>query len=97
MAFDPIQPKSVDRPVTGPERFERKYFIPASRVTLAAHLLRHCCVADREYPRSEVHSLYYDTPELDCFADSRTTFRPMTESHRRSESSLVQENLPIDS
>ena len=58
-------------PQTGSERFERKFFLPGSMVPFAAHLLAHCCPADRQYPQGTVHSVYYDTPEMDFFCDSQ--------------------------
>ncbi len=51
-------------------RFERKFYIPASKIAFASHLLAHCCVRDAEYPGGVVHSLYYDTDDMDCYQDS---------------------------
>lgn len=58
-------------PQTGSERFERKFFLPGSMIPFASHLLSHCCPADRQYPQGTVHSVYYDTPEMDFFRDSQ--------------------------
>lgn len=53
------------------ERFERKFFLPQEMIPFAAHLLAHCCPEDRQYPRGTVHSVYYDTPDMDFFCDSQ--------------------------
>lgn len=52
------------------ERWERKFYLPSSMIPFAAHLLAHCCPSDRQYPRSVVHSIYYDTADLEHFEDS---------------------------
>ncbi|MBN1818210.1 MAG: VTC domain-containing protein [Sedimentisphaerales bacterium] len=53
------------------ERLERKFFLPPSMISFVTHLLTHCCPADRKYPRGTIHSVYYDTAELDYFDDSQ--------------------------
>ena len=70
MTIAPIQSKRIGEPVTGQARFERKFFIPVSKVALARHLLTHSCVKDRQHSRSLVNSIYYDTPDLDYFTES---------------------------
>lgn len=52
------------------ERFERKFYLPSSAIPFASHLLGHCCPADRRYPRGTVHSVYYDTADLEHYEDS---------------------------
>lgn len=52
------------------QRLERKFYLPESKIALAAQMLAHCCPADRKYPRGEIHSLYFDTEDLDHFEDS---------------------------
>lgn len=52
------------------ERFERKFYLPTSAIPLAAHLLAHCCPADRRYRRGTIHSMYYDTADLEHFDES---------------------------
>ncbi|OGN88713.1 MAG: hypothetical protein A2158_00010 [Chloroflexi bacterium RBG_13_46_14] len=57
-----IQPDST--PV---QRFERKFFILPKNIGFAYSLLRQFCRPDREYPISTVHSLYFDTLDLDQY------------------------------
>jgi len=52
------------------ERFERKFYLPASKVRFAGHLLAHCCPRDSEYPEGTVNSVYYDTPDLAFYHES---------------------------
>ena len=52
------------------ERFERKFYLPSSAISFASHLLRHCCPADRRYPRGTIHSVYYDTADLEHYDES---------------------------
>ncbi len=52
------------------ERFERKFFIPPSKIAFARGLLRQICLRDRDYPEGRVNSLYFDTPDLDQFQKS---------------------------
>lgn len=51
-------------------RLERKFYIPEEKISMAAALLRHCCPPDPLYPEGVVHSLYYDTENLDDYEDS---------------------------
>ncbi len=51
-------------------RFERKFFVPSSKIPFARHILTHCCARDRQYPEGVVNSVYYDTSELEFFCDS---------------------------
>lgn len=59
--------------VTDPERtspvqrFERKFFILPKNIGFAYSLLRQICRSDKEYPISTVHSLYFDTVDLDQY------------------------------
>jgi hypothetical protein len=64
---NPLPPQ----PTTSSERFERKFYLPTSTIPFAAHLLAHCCPEDRQYPRGTIHSVYYDTPDLEYFNDSQ--------------------------
>lgn len=52
-------------------RMERKFFIPQEKIAWAASLLRHGCPPDRQYPKGYIHSLYYDTEDLDDYEDSQ--------------------------
>ncbi len=64
-------PTCAPLPQTGSERFERKFYLPESMIPFASHLLAHCCPEDRQYPRGTIHSVYYDTPDLEYFNDSQ--------------------------
>ncbi len=52
------------------ERLERKFFIQPMKTTFARSLLSHICLPDGKYPQGTVHSLYFDTPDLDHFQSS---------------------------
>jgi hypothetical protein len=52
------------------ERFERKFFVPPSKIPLARNLLSHICLRDSKYPQGIINSLYFDTPDLDHFQKS---------------------------
>jgi hypothetical protein len=52
------------------QRMERKFYLPDTKIAFAAQMLAHCCPADRNYPRGEIHSLYFDTEDLDYYEDS---------------------------
>jgi hypothetical protein len=52
------------------QRFERKFYIIPKNIGFAAALLRQLCRPDREFPRDRVHSLYFDTPDLDQYERS---------------------------
>ena len=51
-------------------RVERKFYLPPGREDLAYAVLRQVCRNDPEYPGGRVTSLYFDTDELDSYADS---------------------------
>ena len=51
-------------------RFERKFFVLPKNIGFAYTLLRQICRPDREYPESQVTSLYFDTPDLDQYVRS---------------------------
>ena len=54
--------------ITSPvRRFERKFYILPKNIGYAYSLLRQFCRPDREYPISTVHSLYFDTADLDQY------------------------------
>lgn len=56
------------RPVNSPvERFERKFFILPKNIGFAYSLLQQFCRPDKDYPESTVHSLYFDTIDLDQY------------------------------
>lgn len=69
--FNPI-PKQHETSNTpqAVERFERKFYLPSSAIPFAAHLLKHCCPPDRQYPCGTIHSVYYDTADLDHLDES---------------------------
>ena len=50
-----------------PPRFERKFAVMPADAGLALALLRHLCLADKEYPKDRVISLYFDTADLDQY------------------------------
>jgi hypothetical protein len=52
------------------ERFERKFYIIPRNIGFAYTLLRQVCRPDREFPRDIVHSLYFDTPDLEQYERS---------------------------
>lgn len=52
-------------------RMERKFFIPEEKIEWAASLLGHCCPPDRQYPKGVIHSLYFDTEDLEDYEDSQ--------------------------
>jgi len=51
-------------------RFERKFFIVPRNIGFAYTFLRQICRPDKEYPQNRVHSLYFDSDELDQFERS---------------------------
>jgi hypothetical protein len=53
-----------------PQRFERKFYLPPPEVGLAYGLLRHICLPASEYPSEQIHSLYFDTSDLDQYERS---------------------------
>ncbi len=52
------------------QRFERKFYIIPRNTGFAYHLLRQVCRPDAEFPRDIVHSLYFDTVDLDQYERS---------------------------
>src|SRR4030042_176439 len=52
------------------QRFERKFYILPRNIGFAYTLLRQVCRPDKEYPRDRVHSLYFDTVDLDQYERS---------------------------
>lgn len=70
MTTAPMKSQPIESPVTGSARFERKYYIQPYKFNWVKHLLSHACVKDPQYPMSQVHSIYYDTPHLDCLTHS---------------------------
>ena len=48
-----------------PQRFERKYYLMPKDVGLAYGLLRQISLPASEYPSEQIHSLYFDTVDLD--------------------------------
>jgi hypothetical protein len=65
-----IQRKPPHEDTPRPRRFERKFYLPAAKIPFAAHLLRHCCMQDRQYPGGTIHSVYYDTSDDAALHDS---------------------------
>jgi hypothetical protein len=61
---------SVPATVTPAQRFERKFYILPRNIGFAYTLLRQVCRPDKEYPRDRVHSLYFDTVDLDQYERS---------------------------
>jgi hypothetical protein len=52
------------------ERFERKFFVPPEKMLFARSMLSHICLKDSKYPEGVINSLYFDTPDLECFQKS---------------------------
>jgi hypothetical protein len=50
-----------------PERFERKYYLPPSRVGIAYGLLTQLCIPDVGFASEQINSLYFDTADLDQY------------------------------
>jgi hypothetical protein len=50
---------------TLPERVEQKFFVPPNRMVLALALVRRTCRFDEDYPKEQINSLYFDTPDLE--------------------------------
>jgi hypothetical protein len=48
-----------------PQRFERKFYLPPNKISLAQGLLQHICRPDEEFPSERINSLYFDTAGLD--------------------------------
>lgn len=65
---------SVDKKATSTtaptQRFERKFFILPRNLGFAYTFLRQVCRPDREYPKDQVYSLYFDTPDLEQYVRS---------------------------
>lgn len=52
-------------------RVEQKYLFPAGHTEMILAWLQHACLPDPRFPSSTVSSLYYDTPGLFHFYESR--------------------------
>jgi hypothetical protein len=52
------------------QRFERKFYIIPRNSGFAYNLLRQVCRPDGEFPRDTIHSLYFDTADLDQYERS---------------------------
>ena len=61
---DEVTTHSGNSPV---QRFERKFYILPQNIGFAYSLLRQFCRPDKDYPESTVHSLYFDTVDLDQY------------------------------
>ena len=53
------------------QRVEQKYLFPTGYTDVIRTWLEHACVPDPRYPSSVVSSIYFDTPELFHFHESR--------------------------
>ena len=51
-------------------RFERKFFVLPHGIGLAHAFLRQICRPDKAYPEGLIHTLYFDTPELEQYERS---------------------------
>jgi len=58
--------------ITPEQRFERKFAVLPMNIGLALSLIRQVCRPDKEYPVDRVHSLYFDTPDLDQYERSNS-------------------------
>lgn len=72
-------------------RMERKFFIPEEKIEWAASLLRHTCPPDRQYPKGIIHSLYFDTEDLEDYEDSEQGSRHRKKTRIRWYEPLLQE------
>lgn len=54
-----------------PVRFEVKFTAPALYAPLIESALLSCCFDDPEYPLNTVHSVYFDTPDMESLEDKR--------------------------
>jgi hypothetical protein len=52
-------------------RVEQKFLFPAGYADVIRSWLEHACVADPRYPHSSVCSIYFDTPGLFHYGESR--------------------------
>ena len=52
------------------QRIERKFFVLPKNIGFAYTLLRQFCRPDSEYPKEQINSLYFDTPDLDQYGGS---------------------------
>lgn len=69
-----VSDKSTDEIAASPAasvmRFERKFSILPRNIGFAHTMLRQVCRPDREYPLDRVHSLYFDSVDLDQYERS---------------------------
>ena len=68
-AKTPVE-ETVTSKVPPTQRFERKFFVLPRNIGFAHAFLRQICRPDREYPKDQVFSLYFDTPDLDEYVRS---------------------------
>jgi hypothetical protein len=52
------------------ERIERKFFVSPGKVLYVRSLLSHICLPDSKYPKGQINSLYFDTPNLEHYQKS---------------------------
>ena len=65
-----FSPQPSTNELANGERFERKFYLTSDAIPFAAHLLAHCCPPDPRYPRGRIHSVYYDTADLEHYQES---------------------------
>lgn len=53
----------------GAMRHERKFVGDGRLSGFALDWLRHICLADSNYPSEDIHSIYYDTPSFNSYAE----------------------------
>jgi len=74
MVIDEIAGVQVHKVTTNtaqtPRRLERKFFVLPPNIGLAYALLRQFCRLDKEYPKEQVNSLYFDTDDLEQYVKS---------------------------
>jgi hypothetical protein len=51
-------------------RLERKFLVRQGAIYALIARAGHCCLPDPVYPYGDVHSIYYDTPELASYHES---------------------------
>jgi len=79
------------------QRFERKFYILPKNIGFAYSLLRQFCRPDKDYPESTVHSLYFDTLDLDQY--NRSTSGDFNKDKVRirwyDEESIEGDSIPV--
>jgi len=62
----------VSTPAEPVKRIERKFFVPPHKIAFANIFLHHVCRPDKQFPSSQINTLYFDSPELDQYIRSES-------------------------